>query len=87
VNGTIKKYQGNRGVSWYAKFSVTGPATGKRVHRRVSAATNQTCKAMLRDAIKMADGAQFEVDDWLTVRDFIDRWLATTVRPSTHRRY
>jgi integrase len=90
MNGTITKHQGKRGVNWYGKFSIIDPATGKRVHRRVSAPTKQACEAKLRDAIKVAEGGQFGIDDRLTVRDFIERWLATiesTVRPSTHRRY
>ena len=75
MNGSIEKRVGKRGVSWYAKYAVTDPATGKRVHRRVSAPTKQECQAKLRDAIKTVEGGQFGIDDRLTVRDFIDRWL------------
>src|SRR5215213_889235 len=90
MNGSIEKRIGKRGVSWYAKYSVTDPATGKRVHRRVSAKTKAEAEAKLRAAIMAAERGQFGIDDRLTIRDFIERWLAAiepTVRPSTHRRY
>jgi integrase len=90
MNGSIEKRVGTRGVSWYAKYSVTDPATGKRVHRRVSAKTKAEAEAKLRAAIAAAERGQFGSDDRLTVRDFLARWLSTTeasVRPSTHRRY
>src|SRR5215203_4055199 len=90
MNGSIDKRVGKRGVRWYAKYSVTDPATGKRVHRRVSAKTRKEVEAKLRDAIKAAERGQVGVDDRLTVREFADRWLASkeaTVKPATHRRY
>src|SRR3954447_22285213 len=90
MNGSIEKRVGTRGVSWSARHSVADPATGKRVHRRVSAKTKAEAEAKLRAAITAAERGQFGIDDRLTVRDFLDRWLTTTeasVRPSTHRRY
>src|SRR5215213_11006143 len=87
MNGSIEKRIGKRGVSWYAKYSVTDPATGKRVHRRVSAKTKTEAEAKLREAITAAERGQFGTDDRLTVREFVDRWLTSkeaTVRPATH---
>src|SRR5687768_2159246 len=88
--GSIEKRQGKRGVSWYGKYAVTDPVTGKRVHRRVSAKTKTEAQAKLRDAIKAAENGRVGVDDRLTVQELVGRWLAAkaaTVRPATHRRY
>ena len=64
MKGSIEKRVGKQGVSWYAKYSVTDPATGKRVHRRVSAKTKTEAEAKLRDAITAADCVTAYLMDW-----------------------
>jgi integrase len=90
MKGSIQKRTGPRGTSWYAKYDYLDAATGRRVHRRVSAPTRKECESRLRDAIKSAETGQAGGDDRLTVRDYLDRWLTSaepTLRPSTFRRY
>jgi integrase len=90
MQGSISKREGKRGVTWYGKFAIIDPATGKRVHRRVSAPTRKECEAKLRAAIAAAERGRTVVDERLTVRDYLTHWLASvepTVRPATYRRY
>jgi integrase len=90
MQGSIQKHTGKRGTSWYAKYDYTDPATGKRVHRRVSAPTRKACEEKLRDALKAAATGRTFAEERLTVRDYFARWLASiepTVRPATYRRY
>jgi len=77
-------------VSWYGKYSFLDPATGKRVHRRVSAPTRKEVEALLRAAVQAAENGTGASDSRLTVAAYLDDWLASkerTVRPATYRRY
>lgn len=90
MRGSIEKRTGHRGTSWYAKFAYTDAATGKRVHRRLSAPTRKECEARLREAVRSAEGGTAASDDRTTLGTYLDDWLKTkerTVRPATHRRY
>lgn len=91
MQGSIQKYTGKRGTSWYAVIDVgRDPATGKRRQKRVSASTRKECEALVRAALQAAEAAGVARDDRLLVRDYFGRWLASiepTVRPATFRRY
>lgn len=90
MKGSITKRAGKRGTVWYGKYDCPDPATGKRIYRRVSAPTRKECEERLREAIQKAATDHSVREERLTVRDFLDRWLASvepTVRPATHRRY
>lgn len=90
MQGSIQKYTGKRGTTWYAKYDYLDPATGRRVHRRVSAPTRTACEAKLREALSAAATRRTIAEERLTVRDYFARWLSSiepTVRPATHRRY
>lgn len=90
MQGSIEKRVGKRGVSWYGKYDYLDPATGKRVHKRVSAKTRAECASKLRTAIQAVESGQISADERLTVREFVERWLASiegSIRPATLRRY
>lgn len=90
MKGSIAKRTGPRGTSWYGKYDYVDPGTGVRVHRRVSATTRKECETKLRAAIQAAESGKPITEDRLTVREYLDRWLAAigpTVRPATYRRY
>ena len=91
MQGSIKKRVGARGTSWYAVVDVgRDPTTGKRRQKRVSAPTRKECEALVRSALSAAEQGGGGDAGKLTVRDYLDRWLASivpAVRPSTHRRY
>jgi len=90
MKGSIEKRVGKRGTTWYGKYDFLDPATGKRVHRRVSAPTRKECETRLRAAIQAGERGRSAADERLTVRAYTDRWLAAiepTVRPATFRRY
>lgn len=90
MKGSIEKRVGKRGTTWYGKYDFLDPATGKRVHRRVSAPTRKECDARLRAAIQTSERGGSVADERLSVRAYSDRWLAaieSTVRPATYRRY
>ncbi|MDQ3696220.1 MAG: site-specific integrase [Chloroflexota bacterium] len=90
MQGSIQKRTGKRGVSWYAKYDYLDPASGKRIHKRISAKTRQECAQKLRAAIQAVETGQVSADERLTVRAFVERWLSSiegSVRPATLRRY
>ena len=90
MQGTITKRAGPRGVSWYGKYSFVNPATGKRVHRRVSAPTRKEVEVLLREAVRATENGSGATDTRMTVGTFLDDWVASkerTVRPATYRRY
>lgn len=92
MNGSITKRTGKLGgTTWYGRYDYLDPATGKRVHKRVSAPTRKACEALIRDAIQRVETGKASLDDKITVREYlVDRWLpsiAATVRPATARRY
>lgn len=90
MQGSIQKRTGARGTMWYGKYDYLDPATGKRVHRRVSAPTRKECETRLRVAIQAAERGHRLADERLTVRAYTEKWLAAiepTVRPATYRRY
>ncbi|HEV2109067.1 MAG TPA: tyrosine-type recombinase/integrase [Thermomicrobiales bacterium] len=91
MKGSIQKFTGKRGVSWYAVVDLgPDPVTGKRRQKRVSAPTRKACEERVRETIRIAEQGGMADAGKMTVREYLDRWLPSiepTLRPSTHRRY
>lgn len=68
---------GKRGVSWYRKYDDLDPATRQRIHKRISAKTRQERLQTLRAAIQAVGSGQIGADKRLTIREFVECWLAS----------
>src|SRR5687768_2407875 len=90
MQGSISKRTGVRGVTWYGRYDIVDPTTGKRKYKRVSAPTRRECEVRLREAIRAAENGGTAIDKRITVRDYVNQWLASVeprLRPGTHWRY
>lgn len=91
MRGSIRKYTGKRGTSWYAVVDLgPDPGTGKRRQKRVSASTKRECEALVAQTLQVAASGAVTDGGKLTIRGYLDKWLVAvepTVKPSTYRRY
>ncbi len=91
MRGSVQKYTGKRGTSWYAVVDLPpDPATGKRRQKRVSAKTRRECETLIAELLAATNSGSSVAKDKATVAEFVDRWLEATeanVKPATARRY
>lgn len=82
ANGEGSVYR--KGDGWEAAVTYQGR------RRSARAATALQARTKLRELLTRAEAQTFVEDERLTVEKYLDYWLsvvATTVRPSTHKRY